>query len=503
MSRRGSAVGQERGALARLRARADLRLRARRHGPASPRRARGRRRERAAARVRCSRRAGAGLADGSQTLVVQADGVLALFGADADPRWVAGPARRPARSSSSATNGDVALVGPRRHGRLAPGPRPRPPGRRWSCRTTATSSCSTPPRSALWDSGTGVRPSMLDGGLEPDAGRGARVARRAPDPRRARRRRRRSARPGRRDALVLGHGRAGRHAHAARGRQPRGHRRRRQPRPGAAAPPGTPARRWSSRTTATSSSTTRPARSCGARGRSSARRRSSPADPARGRPAARLARRPPAAGGSARTASRSPTTARPCGAPPPRARPASLVQDDGDVALTAADGVGPVAQRHARQPRRERSSSTSGALLLRAPTGQELWRVDVPPELIDQRAASPPTARTSTRRCPRADTVVTAFGVRVHPCLADALDALMTAALADGIELHAWGWRSASQQIALRAAQLQPVRAGRDRGHLPAADSAAGHVPPRARPRARLHRRAAACCEPVRRRSSG
>ena len=55
--------------------------------------------------------------------------------------------------------------------------------------------------------------------------------------------------------------------------------------------------------------------------------------------------------------------------------------------------------------------------------------------------------------------MVTAQGVRVHPCLADALDALMTAAQADGIDLRAWGWRSSSQQIALRAANCSPTEA--------------------------------------------
>ena len=60
---------------------------------------------------------------------------------------------------------------------------------------------------------------------------------------------------------------------------------------------------------------------------------------------------------------------------------------------------------------------------------------------------------------PQEDTVVTALGVRVHPCLADALDALMAAARADGIDLRAWGWRSSSQQIALRAANCGPTEA--------------------------------------------
>ena len=64
-----------------------------------------------------------------------------------------------------------------------------------------------------------------------------------------------------------------------------------------------------------------------------------------------------------------------------------------------------------------------------------------------------------TAPVPQEDTVVTALGVRVHPCLADALDALMTAARADGIDLRAWGWRSSSQQIALRAANCSPTEA--------------------------------------------
>ena len=43
---------------------------------------------------------------------------------------------------------------------------------------------------------------------------------------------------------------------------------------------------------------------------------------------------------------------------------------------------------------------------------------------------------------PFEDTVLTAAGVRVHPCLAEAVEALFEAAHADGIDLGAWGWRS-------------------------------------------------------------
>jgi hypothetical protein len=133
------------------------------------------------------------------------------------------------------------------------------------------------------------------------------------------------------------------------------------------------------------------------------------------------------------------------------------VQDDGTVTVTGADGTvlwstgtpgNPGATLHLEE----------GALLLRAPTGQELWRVDVPADLL-ARTEVATDCHDVTGPVAESDTVVTQLGVRVHPCLADALDGLMSAARGAGIDLHAWGWRSASQQIALRAANCSPTAA--------------------------------------------
>ncbi|MGN8246149.1 D-alanyl-D-alanine carboxypeptidase family protein [Cellulomonas soli] len=98
--------------------------------------------------------------------------------------------------------------------------------------------------------------------------------------------------------------------------------------------------------------------------------------------------------------------------------------------------------------------------LLRDGTGRELWRVAVPPEVLeaqDRLLGSPdgllPDSCVDVRApVPLDDTVLTAAGIRVHPCLADALDRLLAAAAADGVTLGGGGWRSGEQQRALRAA---------------------------------------------------
>jgi len=92
---------------------------------------------------------------------------------------------------------------------------------------------------------------------------------------------------------------------------------------------------------------------------------------------------------------------------------------------------------------------TAGALLT-AGNGEELWRVDVPAELL---APHPQPADCALVDGPVAleDTVLTSHGVRVHPCLADAVDELFTQARAAGIDLAGSGWRSHEQQAAARA----------------------------------------------------
>lgn len=127
------------------------------------------------------------------------------------------------------------------------------------------------------------------------------------------------------------------------------------------------------------------------------------------------------------------------------------VRDDGDLVLAAADGTplwstgtttgGPGASLRIED----------GAVLLLAATGQELWRVDVPAELLVRRTELAADCTLVDAPVPQADTVVTSTGVRVHPCLAGAVDELVLAARAAGIDLHAWGWRSGEQQVALRA----------------------------------------------------
>jgi len=127
-----------------------------------------------------------------------------------------------------------------------------------------------------------------------------------------------------------------------------------------------------------------------------------------------------------------------------------VVQGDGNVVLVAADGtplwgsgtetVGPGVGLRLED----------GAMLLLAGTGQELWRVDVPVELTAPALAETDCAAVDAP-IPLEQTVVTVTGVRVHPCLAASVDTLIASARAEGVDLHAWGWRSAEQQVALRA----------------------------------------------------
>jgi hypothetical protein len=133
------------------------------------------------------------------------------------------------------------------------------------------------------------------------------------------------------------------------------------------------------------------------------------------------------------------------------------VQDDGNVVVTGADGAVLWASATAGNPGR-RSCSRRARCCSARRRARSSGVVDVPADvMVSHQVAT--DCDDVTAPVPQEDTVVTWQGVRVHPCLADALDALMTAARADGIDLRAWGWRSSSQQIALRAANCSPTEA--------------------------------------------
>ncbi|GAA3807371.1 D-alanyl-D-alanine carboxypeptidase family protein [Cellulomonas soli] len=138
---------------------------------------------------------------------------------------------------------------------------------------------------------------------------------------------------------------------------------------------------------------------------------------------------------------------------PPAGPGASLVVDGaGALALTAADGTA-AWSAGAPDPGSTGVALTveSDGALLRDGTGHERWRAAVPLELL---AADVPATDCALVDGPvgSQDTVVTSAGIRVHACLADALDRLVADAASDGVLLGGWGWRSAEQQRALRAA---------------------------------------------------
>lgn len=392
-------------------------------------------------------------ADGTQTLVVQPDGVLALYGADPDPRWVSGPAV-PGSSLLVAQTGDVTLVAP--DGTITWRPdAPVTVGSRLVLQDDGDLVVLDPQGTQVWESGTAVQPSILPPGgvLEPGD------ALSSPD--------------GRHTLLVLDDGDV-----ALLG-------------PDAAT-------RWSTGTAEPGSTLTLHddgnlvvtdpdgdrvwrSRTAGHPGSSLVLQDDGDLvlyDPAGavvwstgtvvGPPS--LATGAPVAVGGRLT---SPDghlhlVLGPDGlslayddtvvwTAPAAGAAALAVQDDGNVVLTGADGAVQWASATPGNPG-AMLQLEEGALLLRAATGQELWRVDVPADVIghDEVATD---CDDVTAPVPQSDTVVTTHGVRVHPCLADALEGLMSAARADGIDLRAWGWRSSSQQIALRAQNCGPTEA--------------------------------------------
>lgn len=392
-------------------------------------------------------------ADGTQTLVVQPDGVLALFAAEPEPRWVSGPAA-PGSSVVVAPSGEVTLTAP--DGTVTWRPdTPAPAGSRLVLRDDGNLVVLDPQGAQVWESGTAVRPSILRSGgvLEPGD------ALSSPD--------------GRHTLLVLDDGDVALLGPDAATRWSTG-----TEQPGSRLtlredgnlvvtdPDGD--RLWRSRTaghpgsslvlqddgdlvlydaagTAVWSTGTVVGPSSVAAGTPIA------AGQHLGSPDGHLRLEVGPDGLALAYDDAVVWTTEVAGAA------ALAVQDDGAVVLTGADGAVLWSSGTGGNPGATLQLE-EGALLLHASTGQELWRVDVPPELM--------TSRQVATDCddvdgpvPQGDTVVTAHGVRAHVCLADALDALMTAAQADGIDLRAWGWRSSSQQIALRAANCSPTEA--------------------------------------------
>jgi D-alanyl-D-alanine carboxypeptidase len=132
----------------------------------------------------------------------------------------------------------------------------------------------------------------------------------------------------------------------------------------------------------------------------------------------------------------------------------ALVDGTGDVLWSSPEAAGVVA-----------GSGTALRLdplgaLLTAGTGQELWRVDVPEELVAAPVAPPLDCSLVDGPVPIEETVITKDGVRVHACIAAAVEAMFADARADGVVLGASGWRSRAQQEALRAQNCRSVAGG-------------------------------------------
>jgi len=137
------------------------------------------------------------------------------------------------------------------------------------------------------------------------------------------------------------------------------------------------------------------------------------------------------------------------------------VRGDGRLVLVDGDGeaVWGVHAPEGGAPGAALRLDAAGALLT-AGSGQELWRVDVPPEVLLAPAATPADCSLVDGPVGLDATVLTSHGVRVHACLADAVDELLTQARAAGHELGASGWRSHEQQVAARARNCRTTDAG-------------------------------------------
>ena len=139
------------------------------------------------------------------------------------------------------------------------------------------------------------------------------------------------------------------------------------------------------------------------------------------------------------------------------------VRSDGRLVLLAADGHalwGSPAPAGRASPGSALRLDPGGAVLT-AGNGQELWRVDVPPDIVVKPEIEVDCSKVDGP-VPIDSTVLTSHGVRVHLCLADAVDALITQARAAGVQLGASGWRSHDQQVAARARNCRAT----DGGHV-------------------------------------
>ncbi|UZN01821.1 D-alanyl-D-alanine carboxypeptidase family protein [Cellulomonas sp. S1-8] len=133
------------------------------------------------------------------------------------------------------------------------------------------------------------------------------------------------------------------------------------------------------------------------------------------------------------------------------------LQDDGDLVLLDAAGT-PVWGTGTGGRPGARLVLEETAVLLVAPQGEVLWQLAVPPGLVPTGVQPTDCARVDGP-VGEGDVVRTRSGIRVHPCLAEAVDALVDAAREDGIALHGGGWRSTEQQVALRRAHCGPTDA--------------------------------------------
>lgn len=135
----------------------------------------------------------------------------------------------------------------------------------------------------------------------------------------------------------------------------------------------------------------------------------------------------------------------------------ATLQVDGDLVVRDAQGTPLWATGTGGWPG-ARLVLEESAVVIVTPQGQVLWQLPVPDGLVPAEG-QPADCGSVDGPVGSGDVVRTRSGIRVHPCLADALDALVTAARADGVELGGGGWRSSEQQVALRRAHCGPTDA--------------------------------------------